>query len=70
MILAILILIFNYVDILVPCYVFCSCLLGFVMVLTAMKQCFMWSRAYHLKLEEVLDEFYKLNVPWYYPQIN
>jgi hypothetical protein len=34
-----------------------------VMVLTAMKQCFMWSRAYHLKLEEVLDEFYQLNIP-------
>ena len=54
---------FNKLDILVPGYVFFSCLLCMVMVLTAMKQCFMWSRAYHLHLEEVLDEFYRLNIP-------
>eukprot|EP01036_Dinobryon_divergens_P022202 gene22202-30442_t len=52
-------------DILVPGYVFFSCLQCMVIVLTAMKQCFMWSRAYHLHVEEVLDEFYKLNIPRY-----
>jgi len=35
------------------------------MVFVAMKQCFLWSRAFHLNLEEVLDEFYQLKLPKY-----
>mmetsp|Transcript_1864 Transcript_1864/g.2574 ORF Transcript_1864/g.2574 Transcript_1864/m.2574 type:complete len:854 (-) Transcript_1864:88-2649(-) len=52
-------------DLLVPIYVFCSCMIGVLMVFTAMKQCFQWSRAYHLNLDEVLDEFYQMKLSKY-----
>lgn len=47
-------------DVLVPFYVFCSCTVGIIMVLTAMRQCFIWSKAYHLQLNEILDEYQQI----------
>mmetsp|Transcript_12320 Transcript_12320/g.16923 ORF Transcript_12320/g.16923 Transcript_12320/m.16923 type:complete len:799 (+) Transcript_12320:68-2464(+) len=47
-------------DVLVPFYVFCSCTVGIAMVLTAMRQCFIWSKAYHLQLNEILDEYQQI----------
>eukprot|EP01036_Dinobryon_divergens_P022205 gene22205-30445_t len=52
-------------DVLVPFYVFCNCSVGILLVITAMKQCFIWSRAFHLQLDEILDEYHHHNLTWW-----
>eukprot|EP01038_Epipyxis_sp_PR26KG_P014670 gene14670-19708_t len=48
----------EYSDILVPIFAFCYCGIGLIQIYLSVRQCDAWSKAYHMKLMEVLDEFY------------
>jgi len=47
-------------DILIPFYVFCCCITGINLVVVAVRQCDIWSRASRLQLDELLDDFYNV----------
>lgn len=46
-------------DTLVPVYSFCNCFLGLFLVFLSMKQSDVWSKAFHMKLDELLDEYFE-----------
>ncbi len=48
----------EYADLLVPITSFLFCIQGLFLIILSIKQCDIWSKAYHLHLYEVLDEFY------------
>lgn len=48
----------EYADLLVPITSFLFCIQGLFLIILSIKQCDVWSKAYHLHLYEVLDEFY------------
>lgn len=48
----------EYADLVIPIVSFCFCGQGVVLILVSIRQCSLWSRAYHLHLEEILDEYY------------
>ena len=47
----------NYADLLVPIFSFCYCGIGIILIMSSLRQCSLWSKAYHLHLIELLDEF-------------
>lgn len=51
---------FELADVLVPITSFCFCFEGIFLVLMSMHQISIWSKAYHLKLVEILNDYYKL----------
>ncbi len=44
-------------ELLIPIVSFCYCICGFLLIMMALKQCDLWSKAYHLKLIELIDEY-------------
>ncbi len=49
---------FIYTELLIPIMSFCYCGTGFLLVIMALRQCDLWSKAYHLKLIEIIDEYF------------
>jgi len=47
----------NYADLIIPIFSFCYCGIGLLLIVSSLKQCDIWSKAYHLHLIELLDEF-------------
>lgn len=45
-------------DLVVPIFSFSYCGIGLVLIVMSIRQCDAWSKAYHLKLLEVLDEYF------------
>lgn len=50
---------------LVPITAFMFCLEGIFLIFTSIKQCEVWSGAYHLLLPELLDKFYSSSYTYY-----
>jgi hypothetical protein len=48
----------EYADILVPIVAFVFCFQGLLLIVMTIVQTSMWSKGYHLLLEELLDKFY------------
>lgn len=47
----------EFADLLVPFFTFVNCFLSLILIFMSLNQCDIWRKAYHLKLEELLDEF-------------
>lgn len=47
----------EFADILIPITSFCFCIEGVFLVLLTMRQVNLWTKAYHLKLVEIFEEF-------------
>lgn len=47
----------EFSDLLVPFFSFANCLLSLILIFMSLLQCETWRKSYHLKLEELLDEF-------------
>eukprot|EP01036_Dinobryon_divergens_P032304 gene32304-41865_t len=50
----------EFSDVLVPFFVFCSCMIGLCLVGLAAFQCGIWTRASKRKLDELLVEFFEI----------
>lgn len=48
----------EYSDLFVPLVSFCFCVQGIFLILVSIRQCSLWSKAFHLTLDEVLYEYY------------
>lgn len=48
----------EFADLLVPITSFLFCLQALLLIIMSVKQCDLWSKAYHLYLDELLTEFY------------
>lgn len=55
----------EFADLLVPMFSFVSSILGIALVIISQQQCHIWSKAFHVQLEEVLDEFYDKTHSWW-----
>lgn len=45
-------------DLVVPIFSFVYCFIGLILISMSVRQCDLWSKAYHMKLLELLDEFF------------
>ncbi len=45
-------------DLLVPIFSFSYCGIGLILIIMSIRQCDSWSKAYHLKLLDVLDVYF------------
>jgi hypothetical protein len=50
----------EFADLLIPLFSMCNCIIGMAMIYMSVKQSIMWSRAFHLKLEMLVDEFFDI----------
>jgi hypothetical protein len=50
----------EFADILVPVFSISNCLLGIFLIFASLFQCDIWSKAFHLQLEKLLEEFMDL----------
>lgn len=55
----------EYADILVPLFSFSYCALGLVLIVKTVRQCDAWSKAYHVKLMELLDDYLDATDSWF-----
>jgi hypothetical protein len=49
---------FLSLDLVVPVFSFIYCALGIILIALSVHQCGIWSKAYHMKLLELLDDFF------------
>ena len=50
----------EFADILVPVFSISNCILGIFLIFASLFQCDIWSKAFHLQLEQLLEEFMDL----------
>ena len=48
----------EFADILVPLFSFCNCFIGVFLILMSVRQCNIWSKSIHIKLDQLIDEFF------------
>ena len=48
----------EYADLVVPVFSFTYCFIGMLLIFISVRNCDMWSKAYHLKLLELLDDYF------------
>ncbi|RZL18585.1 MAG: hypothetical protein EOP64_11640 [Sphingomonas sp.] len=56
----------EFADLLVPLFSFANCFVSLALILLSLRQCDAWRKAYHLKLEEILDEFVREDGNYFY----
>lgn len=47
----------EFADLLVPVFSICNCIIGIVLIMISLVQCNIWSKAFHLKLDQLTEEF-------------
>lgn len=47
----------EYAELLIPILSFCYCGIGILLIIMALRQCDLWSKAYNLKLIELIDDY-------------
>eukprot|EP01034_Spumella_vulgaris_P035430 gene35430-43685_t len=47
----------EFAELLIPVMSFCYCLTGVLLIVMALNVCDLWSKAYHLKLIELIDDY-------------
>jgi hypothetical protein len=52
----------EFADLLIPITSFIFCTQALFMIIMSVEQCNTWSRAYHLHINEILDEFYQYHL--------
>ena len=50
----------EFADILVPVFSISNCILGIFLIFASLFQCDIWSKAFHLQLEQLLEDFMDL----------
>jgi hypothetical protein len=48
----------EFADLLIPISSFTYCAIGAAVITSSVKQCLVWSKSYHMKVIELLDEFF------------
>lgn len=59
----------EFADLLVPLFSICNCIIGVALMIMSLIYCNIWSKAFHRKLEHLIEEFYdhlKINRCRYY----
>lgn len=56
----------EFSDLLVPFFSFTNCFLSLILIFMSLRQCEIWRKSYHLKLEELLDEFIREDGNYFY----
>jgi hypothetical protein len=51
----------EYADLFVPIVSFVFCAQGLFLILISIQQCSLWSKAFHLTLDEILFEYYNMD---------
>jgi hypothetical protein len=51
----------EYADLFIPIVSFVFCAQGLFLILISIQQCSLWSKAFHLTLDEILFEFYNMD---------
>ena len=47
----------DFADLLIPIFSFCYCAIGFILIVSSLRQCNIWSKSFNVQLIELLDEF-------------
>ena len=50
-----------FTDLFIPLVSFCFCIQGLFLILMSIRQCSLWSKAFHLTLDEILFEYYSID---------
>lgn len=50
----------EFADVLVPVFSISNCILGIFLIFASLFQCDIWSKAFHLQLEQLLEDFMDL----------
>ena len=51
----------EFGELLIPILAFSYCMMGVILIITSLSQVYRWNRAHHMKVVEILDDYFQLS---------